>query len=125
MKAALRKLLTVGTITLAAFSLATPPASAINRVDCAGRNDFALFSTGGFGQTPTYVCFANGGDVDVALYGITHVRSGDNKISYLYQKTQGGELAWRTLGKWQVWEVFSEGGVNAVPTHKVLHIIIH
>lgn len=72
-------------VAAAALALALPvtDANAINRVECAGRWDFVNIYSGG-----SRVCFANDGYLDVMIYGVSDLYSGNNDL-YYYESVYG------------------------------------
>ncbi|MFJ9562743.1 beta/gamma crystallin domain-containing protein [Streptomyces fuscichromogenes] len=70
-----------GLATLALTVASAVPAHAINRVsdDCSWRTDFLrVFNEG-------VLCFANAGAMDVAIYGVYYVDSGNNVVTFRYR----------------------------------------
>ena len=66
-------------VAATALVLAMPAtdAAAINRVNCAGRTDFAnIYTTSGT------LCFANYGYMNVTIYNVGDVYSGNNDFYY-------------------------------------------
>lgn len=62
-------------------------------------------------------CFANAGGMDVAIYDIDLVTSGNNKVTVTYQQRLGGATETVTLEKWQRRDFNS--------AHKISRIRIH
>lgn len=88
------------------------PAHAINRVDCGGRNDFLYFEVDGVNP-----CFANAGTIDVAIYGVGWMSTGNNEVSIKYRTVLGGPL-WDS-GRLAEWTAFDLGLASGSPSHKV------
>ncbi|MFF7281442.1 beta/gamma crystallin domain-containing protein [Streptomyces griseorubiginosus] len=97
------------------------PAHAINRVDCAGRNDFFYFEVDGVNP-----CFANAGTMDVAIYGVGWTSTGNNEVSFKYRTVLGGPL-WDSgrLAKWTAFDLGLASGSPSGKVHKIEQITIY
>ncbi len=125
----LRSALVVGLGALTASLLSVAPAGAINRVwgdECftnptqPPQGEFMMVWTGAGQSSSTVVCWANAGTVEVALYGVGLVRSGNNKVVVTYQKDLNGVYQSRIMNKWERWDILAEGR----PVHKISQITI-
>ncbi|MEV6210520.1 beta/gamma crystallin domain-containing protein [Kitasatospora sp. NPDC051914] len=89
--------LTPAAAAVLALALPATDASAINRVNCAGRTDFVnIYNYGWSG----HLCFANAGYADVTIYNVDNIYSGNNLL-YYYTSINGGVT--RHLDPW-TWE---------------------
>ena len=59
----------------AGVAVAAPAAYAANQTPCAGRTDLVAITD----HTHT-VCYANAGNVDVYMYGVTNICTGNNSV---------------------------------------------
>ncbi|MET8976204.1 beta/gamma crystallin domain-containing protein [Streptomyces sp. NPDC004539] len=110
------------TIAALATTLATAlPAHAINRVDCGDRSDFLYFEVDGANP-----CFANAGTIDVAIYGIGWMSTGNNEVSIKYRTVLGGPL-WDSgrLAKWTAFDLGLASGAPSKKVHKIEQITIY
>ncbi|MFI6444858.1 beta/gamma crystallin domain-containing protein [Kitasatospora sp. NPDC050543] len=87
-------LTSVAAATLAVAMPATD-ASAINRVDCAGRWDFVNILTNG-----GTVCYANYGYLNVTIYNVGDVYSGNNDFFYYDSISSPAGSGTRHLWAW-------------------------
>ncbi|MFD0278997.1 beta/gamma crystallin domain-containing protein [Kitasatospora sp. NPDC127111] len=106
-------------VATAAPALAAPTTAdspAINRTDC-NRNDYLEIHNNGGRDT---LCFANAGEVPVAIYGVNWVESGNNAVTFQFQRNLSDpRLETVTLNKWAQW---SPGQASI---HKIIWIRIH
>jgi len=87
--------LVAGLAALTALVGTAAPAQAINRVECAGRTDFLrVFNDG-------VLCFANAGYIDVAIYDVRNVASGNNTGDVTIWKTINGPAQNFVFGRYQ------------------------
>ncbi|WP_395298073.1 beta/gamma crystallin domain-containing protein [Kitasatospora hibisci] len=106
----------VATITPALAATTTAERVAINRTDC-NRNDYLEIHNNGGRDT---LCFANAGEVPVAIYGANWVESGNNAVTFQFQRNLNDpRLETVTLNKWAQW---SPGQASI---HKIIWIKIH
>jgi hypothetical protein len=59
----------------AAAAVAAPTSAAVNRTDCDHRSDFLQLWKQPSGEE---LCFANAGDLPVAVYDVSYLNSGNN-----------------------------------------------
>ncbi|MFJ9690545.1 beta/gamma crystallin domain-containing protein [Kitasatospora sp. NPDC101183] len=104
-----RRTLGVAAVAAAALLAAAAPALAapttadslsINRTDCNQR-DYLEIHNGDGRET---LCFANAGEVPVAIYGVNWVQSGNNTVTFQFQRNlDDPRLESVTLNKWSQW----------------------
>ncbi|MBE4738202.1 MULTISPECIES: beta/gamma crystallin domain-containing protein [Streptomyces] len=106
---------------LAATVATALPAHAINRVDCGDRSDFLYFEVNGLNP-----CFANAGTIDVAIYGVGWMNTGNNEVSFKYRTVQGGPQ-WDSgrLPKWYAFHLGLASGSPSGTVHKIEQITIY
>ncbi|MBB6547200.1 beta/gamma crystallin domain-containing protein [Nonomuraea rubra] len=117
MKNSLRKVVATGAVALAAVvTVPAGPAYAINGVACRNNPlvDEFLYVNGH--------CFANGGTMGVAIYGVETIWSGNNRVAITYIDDLGGPSGGMLLDKWRMWD-FSDDGHDRI--HKVTSISIY
>ncbi|MFD7555481.1 beta/gamma crystallin domain-containing protein [Streptomyces sp. NPDC059835] len=86
---------------LAGTVVAAGPAAAISRVDTATCNSRSDFFT--LWNYPPKVCFANNGSVNVAIYDVYQVDTGNNSGSFVWKSTNGSTYrtyysSWKAIG---------------------------
>ncbi|MEV6385658.1 beta/gamma crystallin domain-containing protein [Streptomyces sp. NPDC051773] len=106
---------------LAATVATALPAHAINRVDCGDRSDFLYFEVDGLNP-----CFANAGTIDVAIYGVGWMNTGNNEVSFKYRTVLGGPQ-WDSgrLPKWYAFHLGLASGSPSGTVHKIEQITIY
>lgn len=97
------------------------PAQAINRVDCGNYGEFLYFETDG-----TDPCFANAGTMNVAIYGVGWMNTGNNEVSIKYRTVMGGPL-WDSgrLPKYMAFDFGRASGAPSGKVHKIEQITIY
>jgi hypothetical protein len=107
--AAAATVMAVGSLSLGAAA----PASAINRAYPCNGND-----TGNFLEfySPAPTCWANAGDTNVGLYGVTDMYSGNNAGMYADLTIHGLTI----FGKWVHWPP----NADWYPAHTITWICI-
>ncbi|MDX2938181.1 beta/gamma crystallin domain-containing protein [Streptomyces ipomoeae] len=106
---------------LAATLATSLPAHAINRVDCGNYGEFLYFETDGVDP-----CFANAGTIDVAIYGVGWMNTGNNEVSFKFRTVLGGPQ-WDS-GRLPKYYAFDLGRASGSPTgkvHKIEQITIY
>ncbi|MDX2555897.1 MULTISPECIES: beta/gamma crystallin domain-containing protein [Streptomyces] len=108
-------------VALAATVATALPAHAINRVDCGERSDFLYFEVDGVNP-----CFANAGTIDVAIYGVGWMNTGNNEVSFTYRTVLGGPQ-WDSgrLPKWYAFDLGLASGSPSGKVHKIERITIY
>lgn len=111
----------VSATALAATVATALPAHAINRTDCGGRFDFLYFEVDGVDP-----CFANAGTMDVAIYGVGWMNTGDNEVSFKFRTVLGGPQ-WDSgrLPKWYAFDLGLASGSPSGKVHKIEQITIY
>ncbi|MEO3798351.1 beta/gamma crystallin domain-containing protein [Nonomuraea sp. B10E15] len=66
-------------------------------------------------------CFANGGTMNVAIYGVGLISAGNNNVAIEYIDDLGGPARAMLIPKWNMWEGSSQSSGNM---HKVYRIRI-
>ncbi|MEU7471307.1 beta/gamma crystallin domain-containing protein [Streptomyces sp. NPDC044984] len=108
----------VAAVAAAAFTvLPASPAHAINKTVCGGWLPNPELTHVVNANAQDHHCFANAGSLDVAIYDIDVVSSGNNKVTITYQQKLGGAGEDITLEKWQRRDFNS--------AHKISRIRIH
>ena len=129
MKLSIRRALGAAAATVMAvatsLTVAASPAHAINTVNCDGRDDFLRVSSI---HINGYHCFANAGEMNVAIYGVSGVYTGNNVVRIRFQVEPGGPWDEWGIGKWSgvtlpQWQ--QDGLFPSQPTHLVGWIKIH
>ncbi|MGW6918382.1 beta/gamma crystallin domain-containing protein [Kitasatospora sp. NPDC054939] len=125
MMQSMRRSLGVGAAVAAALIATAAPALAapttangptINRTNC-NQNDYLEIHNNSGRDT---LCFANAGEAPVAIYGVNWVESGNNAVTFQFQRNLSDpRLESVTLGKWSHW---SPGQPSI---HKIIWIRIH
>ncbi|GAA2808070.1 beta/gamma crystallin domain-containing protein [Kitasatospora sp. CM 4170] len=106
----------VATTTPALAATTTAESATINRTDC-NRNDYLEIHNNGGRDT---LCFANAGEVPVAIYGVNWVESGNNAVTFQFQRNLNDpRLETVTLNKWSQW------GPGQASIHKIIWIKIY
>ncbi len=111
---------------VAVASLATTvatalPAHAINRVDCDALADFLYFESDG-----TNPCFANAGTINVAIYGVGWMDTGNNEVSIKYRTVLGGpQYDSGRLPKFMAFDLGRASGAPSGKVHKIEQITIY
>ncbi|MFB7919194.1 beta/gamma crystallin domain-containing protein [Streptomyces sp. NPDC056061] len=102
---------------IAAAPAATAPAvSYINRTACNETSYVEIHNNNG----KDVLCYANAGQTGVAIYGVNWVESGNNVVTFQFQRSLNNpSLESVTLKKWDTWKA----GKN--PVHKIVSIKIH
>ncbi|MGY3677031.1 beta/gamma crystallin domain-containing protein [Streptomyces sp. TE33382] len=105
------------TTPITAVPAATAPAvPSINRTDCNETSYVEVHNNDG----KDVLCFANAGQTAVAIYGVNWVESGNNVVTFQFQRSLNNpSLENVTLQKWSTWQA----GQN--PVHKIISIKIH
>ncbi|MFF8914654.1 beta/gamma crystallin domain-containing protein [Streptomyces sp. NPDC015032] len=105
------------TTPITAAPAATAPAMpTINRTACNEHSYVEIHNNNG----KDVVCYANAGQVAVAIYGVNWVESGNNVVTFQFQKSLNNpSLESVTLKKHSTWKA----GKN--PVHKIISIKIH
>ncbi|MFJ3792688.1 beta/gamma crystallin domain-containing protein [Kitasatospora sp. NPDC090091] len=125
MNLSMRRSLGVAAAAAAALVATTAPALAatttaesvtINRTDC-NRNDYLEIHNNGGRET---LCFANAGEVPVAIYGVNWIESGNNAVTFQFQRNLNDpRLETVTLNKWSQWNP------GQASIHKIIWIKIY
>ncbi|WP_371825843.1 beta/gamma crystallin domain-containing protein [Nonomuraea turcica] len=69
-------------------------------------------------------CFANGGTMSVAIYGVDLISAGNNNVEIEYIDDLGGPSRTFRLPKWNLWGAYpSSMGING-PMHMIYRIRI-
>ncbi|MFI1015779.1 beta/gamma crystallin domain-containing protein [Streptomyces sp. NPDC020965] len=124
MKLSLRRSLGVAAATMAVLAGAAVPAAAsappddfstlINGVPCNQTDFLEIHNNNG----QSVLCFANGGWIPVAIYGVNWVESGNNRVKLQFQRSLSNPtLESVTLAKWSTW--------NPGHIHKIIRIEIY
>ncbi|MBN0047164.1 hypothetical protein JS756_24260 [Streptomyces actuosus] len=72
------------------------PAHAVNRTECGNRTDFFKIES-----VHGTLCFANAGEMNVAIYGVNWISTGNNKVEFRFQALEGDARRYRIgAGKW-------------------------
>lgn len=102
-----RVVVTAMAVATMAVGLPATQASAIDRVDCAGRTDFLSVqnNTNPFTSQPLIDCFANAGYTQVYIDDVTFVDSGNNVATFCWTDI-AGYYACDTLPKWQYFPLY-------------------
>ncbi|WP_240151969.1 beta/gamma crystallin domain-containing protein [Streptomyces mobaraensis] len=91
-------------------------AAPINRTNC-NQNDYLEIHNNNGRDT---LCFANAGEMPVAIYGVNWVESGNNSVTFQFQRNESDpRIETVTLGKWSQWNP------GQPYLHKILWIKIH
>lgn len=97
------------------------PAHAINRVDCGSGVDFLYFEVDGVNP-----CFANAGTINVAIYGVGWMDTGNNEVSLKYRTVLGGpQYDTGRLPKWMAFDFGRASGAPSGKVHKIEQITIY
>ncbi|MFI1018860.1 beta/gamma crystallin domain-containing protein [Streptomyces sp. NPDC020965] len=123
MKQSLRRTLGITAATMAVLATAAVPAVAsaptddfstlISGVPCNQTDFLEIHNNNG----QSVLCFANGGSMAVAIYGVNWVESGNNRVKLQFQRSLSNPVLENvTLGKWGSW--------NPGHVHKVIRIEI-
>lgn len=119
-----KRLAACAALVAAAVPLFASPAHAIHRVeslpDCMMRDDFLSieYFVKGTRAPVDGFCFADDGIMEVTIYGVHNIRSGNNRVVISYVRDQGGTPDTMILDKWQQWTDERD------PIHKVILIAI-
>ncbi|MFI1828650.1 beta/gamma crystallin domain-containing protein [Streptomyces sp. NPDC020412] len=124
MKLSLRRPLGVAVATVAAMAAMAVPAVAstpsgdfstlINGVPCNQTDFLEIHNNNG----QSTLCFANGGSMAVAIYGVNWVESGNNRVKLQFQRNLNNPtLENVTMAKWSSW--------NPGHVHKIIRIEIY
>ncbi|MFD8754617.1 beta/gamma crystallin domain-containing protein [Kitasatospora sp. NPDC059577] len=81
------------------------PAHALTRTGCGARTDlFKVFSIQAPGGS---ICFANAGEQNVAIYGVSYVASGNNVVRVRYKPGINDPAIEFGIGKWSTYPLRS------------------
>ncbi|MDA5284120.1 beta/gamma crystallin domain-containing protein [Streptomyces sp. Isolate_45] len=113
----------VSAVALLTTLATTLPAHAINRTGCGGRSDFLqIHLTQG-----EVLCFANAGEVHVAIYGIQYISTGNNVVRIRYRPGINSAPMEVGVGKWSTYSLVQDpdGWKAPFQAHKIEWIKIH
>ncbi|TMR15474.1 hypothetical protein ETD86_27245 [Nonomuraea turkmeniaca] len=116
----LRKVLAGCAAALAVMVALPSPAFAINHVDCNRKDirEFLIIRNG-----LDRHCFANGGTMSVAIYGVDYISPGNNNVAIEYIDDLGGPSRALLIPKWTLWGFDTADGING-PMHMIYKIRI-
>ncbi|MGK5733621.1 beta/gamma crystallin domain-containing protein [Streptomyces sp. URMC 124] len=123
MNLSMRRSVGIAAATMAALAATALPATAastgvapINRTNCNQNDYFEIHNNNGHDT----LCFANRGEMPVAIYGVNWVESGNNAVTFQFQRNESDpRLETVSLNKWGQW---SPGQAYI---HKIIWIKIH
>lgn len=117
-KSYLGKAVAAGAAALTVMLALPTPAFAINNADCgvSWSREFLQIFNG-----PDRHCFANGGTMDVAIYGVHEISAGNNDVAIEYIDDLGGPTRAMLLPRWNLWG--GSPGING-NIHKIYRIRI-
>ncbi|MBZ4322720.1 beta/gamma crystallin domain-containing protein [Streptomyces huiliensis] len=91
-------------------------AAPINRTNCNQKDYLEIHNNNGRDT----LCFANAGETAVAIYGVNWVESGNNTVTFQFQRNESDpRLETVTLNKWSQWNP------GQPYLHKIIWIKIH
>ncbi|WP_030872288.1 hypothetical protein OG311_00100 [Streptomyces sp. NBC_01343] len=111
----------VAAVALLTTLATTLPAHAINRTDCGNRDDFLAVYT----YDSHILCFANAGEVNVAIYQPMYIKTGNNVVRVRYRPGMNAPAIEAGVGKWSSYSFQQEWKLPLQPPHKLEWIKIH
>ncbi|WP_326697787.1 hypothetical protein OG909_10850 [Streptomyces sp. NBC_01754] len=104
------------TPVMAASAASAPTMPSINRTACNETSYVEIHNNNG----KDVLCYANAGQTAVAIYGVNWVESGNNVVTFQFQRNLNNpSLESVTLKKWSTWQAGNS------PVHKIISIKIH
>ncbi|MFH8893560.1 beta/gamma crystallin domain-containing protein [Streptomyces sp. NPDC017949] len=110
----------IAAVALLTTLATTLPAHAVNRTGCGSRSDFLKVHLTGGGE----LCFANAGEMKVAIYGIQYISTGNNVVRIRYRQAINSTPIEVGVGKWSTFAPLPDPD-TLVQAHKIEWIKIH
>ncbi len=100
------------------------PAHALNRTDCGHSTDFFEVHSA---QAPGgVICFANAGEMNVAIYQVSHISTGNNVVRFRYKARPDTPVKEVGVGRWSSYSPHHyDPDVDYINVDKVEWIKIH
>ncbi|GAA4764668.1 MULTISPECIES: beta/gamma crystallin domain-containing protein [Streptomyces] len=105
----------VTTAALLTTVTAALPAHAVNRTECGNRTDFFKIES-----VHGSLCFANAGEMNVAVYGVNWISTGNNKVRFRFQAVEGDPRRYEiSADKWVAYNPVVDSYGVAEPGNRV------